>query len=104
MRHCLAHSLATTVGATRAPGEQQPEVDHDYWGEDSRTGLHLGRHYRDTGRFLSYRLRAPAHADTVQASATVHAKRAAQRPLSRPQSTSAACDRARLSAAVSSAG
>jgi DUF1680 family protein len=44
------------------PGEQQPEVEHRFQGEDSRTGLHLGRHHRDTGRFISYRLRASAHA------------------------------------------
>jgi DUF1680 family protein len=41
------------------PGEQQPEVEHAFQGEDSRTGLHLGRHYRDAGRFLSYRLQTP---------------------------------------------
>jgi len=41
-----------------APGEQQPEVEHAFQGEDTRAGLHLGRHYRDTGRFIRYRLRA----------------------------------------------
>lgn len=45
-----------------APGEQQPEVEHAFRGEDSRTGQHLGLHYRDTGRFISYRLQAPAAA------------------------------------------
>ena len=43
-----------------APGEQQPEVEHAFKGEDTRTGLHLGRRWRDTGRFISYRLQAPA--------------------------------------------
>jgi hypothetical protein len=43
-----------------SPGEQQPEVEHGFQGEDTRAGLHLGRHYRDTGRYLRYRLRAPA--------------------------------------------
>jgi uncharacterized protein len=42
------------------PGEQQPEVDHAFQGADTRTGLHLGRHYRDTGRFIGYRLQASA--------------------------------------------
>jgi uncharacterized protein len=42
------------------PGEQQPEVEHAFSGEDTKTGFHLGRHYRDTGRFIAYRLKAPA--------------------------------------------
>lgn len=41
-----------------APGEQQPEVEHRYQGQDSNTGIHLGRHWRDTGRWISYRLKA----------------------------------------------
>lgn len=41
-----------------APGEQQPEVEHAFQGEDTRTGLHIGRLFRDTGRFIRYRLRA----------------------------------------------
>jgi uncharacterized protein len=43
-----------------APGEQQPEVEHAFKGEDTRTGMHLGRRWRDTGRFISYQLEAPA--------------------------------------------
>lgn len=49
------------------PGEQQPEVEHAFQGEDTRTGLHLGRHYRDTGRFISYRLRATARVTAAAA-------------------------------------
>lgn len=41
------------------PGEQQPEIDHQYAGEDSKTGIHMGRHWRDTGNLISYRLKAP---------------------------------------------
>jgi hypothetical protein len=41
------------------PGEQQPEVEHAFQGDDTRTGLHLGRHYREAGRFLGYRLQTP---------------------------------------------
>ncbi|HEU0306819.1 MAG TPA: beta-L-arabinofuranosidase domain-containing protein, partial [Lysobacter sp.] len=41
-----------------APGEQQPEVEHQYQGEDSNTGVRMGRHWRDTGRWISYRLKA----------------------------------------------
>ncbi|HTV19288.1 MAG TPA: glycoside hydrolase family 127 protein [Polyangiaceae bacterium] len=50
------------------PGEQQPEVEHAFQGEDTRTGFHLGRHYRETGRFIGYRLRAPARAAAKAAS------------------------------------
>ncbi len=43
------------------PGEQQPEVEHDYAGEDSRTGTHLGRSWRETGAWFSYRLRTESN-------------------------------------------
>jgi uncharacterized protein len=42
------------------PGEQQPEVEHAFKGEDTKTGMHLGRRWRDTGSFIVYQLRAPA--------------------------------------------
>jgi uncharacterized protein len=45
------------------PGEQQPEVDHQYQGADSRTGVRVGRHWRDTGKWISYRLKAPKDTD-----------------------------------------
>ncbi len=44
-------------------GEQQPEVDHQYKGEDSNTGVRMGRHWRDTGKWISYRLKAPDNTD-----------------------------------------
>ncbi|KAF1698368.1 glycosyl hydrolase [Pseudoxanthomonas jiangsuensis] len=48
------------------PGEQQPEVEHGYEGQDSSTGMLLGRRWRDAGRAFSYRLRAPhGHAGGV---------------------------------------
>jgi DUF1680 family protein len=40
------------------PGEQQPEVEHDYQGRDSATGSLLGQAWRDAGEFFSYHLRA----------------------------------------------
>lgn len=40
------------------PGEQQPEVEHGYAGEDSATGQMLGRPWRDAGRSFGYRLTA----------------------------------------------
>ena len=50
-----------------APGEQQPEVEHQYQGEDSNTGVRMGRHWRDTGRWMSYRLKARAGTDPAAA-------------------------------------
>lgn len=39
-----------------APGEQQPESDHFYKGEQSETGLYNGRHWRHTRAWFSYEL------------------------------------------------
>lgn len=50
-----------------APGEQQPEVEHQYQGEDSRIGVRMGRHWRDTGRWISYRLKARDGTDPAAA-------------------------------------
>ena len=49
------------------PGEQQPEVDHQYQGQDSNTGVRMGRHWRDTGKWISYRLKAPDNTDPTTA-------------------------------------
>ena len=38
-----------------APGEQQPEVEHAYQGEETESGLHNGRHWRH-GRRIQYTL------------------------------------------------
>jgi hypothetical protein len=38
-----------------APGEQQPEVEHDFKGEGSNTGISEGRRWRD-GRSFQYTL------------------------------------------------
>ncbi|MFT3784129.1 MAG: glycoside hydrolase family 127 protein [Nibricoccus sp.] len=38
------------------PGEQQPEVEHAYAGEDSATGSSVGRHWRDSGNWFGYAL------------------------------------------------
>ena len=40
-----------------APGEQQPEVEHAYQGEETESGLHNGRHWRH-GRQFQYTLDA----------------------------------------------
>jgi uncharacterized protein len=48
------------------PGEQQPEVEHQYQGEQSRAGMHLGRHWRDSTAWFSYQLTdAKLVADTL---------------------------------------
>ncbi|MFT3867870.1 MAG: glycoside hydrolase family 127 protein [Nibricoccus sp.] len=39
------------------PGEQQPEVEHAYAGDDSATGASLGRRWRDSGKWFGYTLR-----------------------------------------------
>ncbi len=39
-----------------APGEQQPESDHFYQGEQSETGIYNGRHWRHTRAWFSYEL------------------------------------------------
>lgn len=38
-----------------APGEQQPEVEHDYKGEGTESGIHNGRHWRH-GQMIQYTL------------------------------------------------
>ncbi len=41
------------------PGEQQPESDHFYQGEQSESGMHAGRHWRHTRAWFSYDLKDP---------------------------------------------
>ncbi|MDR6981667.1 DUF1680 family protein [Rheinheimera pacifica] len=38
------------------PGEQQPEADHQFAGEKTSAGVHLGRHWRHATGWFSYRL------------------------------------------------
>jgi DUF1680 family protein len=38
------------------PGEQQPEVEHAYRGEDSANGVSLSRSWRDAGQWFGYTL------------------------------------------------
>ena len=49
---------ALTIDAV-APGEQQPESDHFFKGEDTEAGVHLGRHWRHASGWFSYELRDP---------------------------------------------
>lgn len=40
-----------------APGEQQPETEHDFQGEDTESGIHRGRHWRHARGWFSYTLK-----------------------------------------------
>ena len=42
-----------------APGEQQPESDHFFKGEDTQAGVHMGKHWRHTHKWFSYELNDP---------------------------------------------
>lgn len=42
------------------PGEQQPEVEHNFRGERTTTGVHRDRRFRDARGWFSYDLTAPA--------------------------------------------
>ncbi|GAB3818969.1 hypothetical protein GCM10028895_16790 [Pontibacter rugosus] len=39
------------------PGEQQPESDHNYKGEQTESGVFRDRHWRHASRWFSYDLR-----------------------------------------------
>lgn len=42
-----------------SPGEQQPEADHFFEGEDTEAGVNMGRHWRHASGWFSYQLRDP---------------------------------------------
>lgn len=42
-----------------SPGEQQPEADHFFEGEDTEAGVNMGRHWRHAAGWFSYQLRDP---------------------------------------------
>lgn len=44
------------------PGEQQPESDHGFRGEQTENGLHRNRHWRHAAGWFSYQLRNPERA------------------------------------------
>ena len=52
----VAADLATVDRVT--PGEQQPEVDHHFQGENTSTGYFQDRHWRDGKGWFSYDLKA----------------------------------------------
>ncbi len=42
-----------------APGEQQPESDHFFKGEQTEAGVHMGKHWRHTRDWFSYDMNDP---------------------------------------------
>ncbi|MFC1695004.1 beta-L-arabinofuranosidase domain-containing protein [Pseudomonadota bacterium] len=44
---------------TVAPGEQQPESDHGFFGENTEAGVNAGRHWRHATGWFGYRLNDP---------------------------------------------
>lgn len=38
------------------PGEQQPEVEHNFKGQDTRAGVNAGKHWRDASGWFEYEL------------------------------------------------
>ena len=40
-----------------APGEQQPESDHNFKGEQTESGVHKDRHWRTAKKWFSYELK-----------------------------------------------
>ena len=58
-----AKAEASAVSALQAitvdkvtPGEQQPEVEHDFVGENTRAGVNNGMHWRDASGYFQYQL------------------------------------------------
>jgi hypothetical protein len=41
------------------PGQQQPEVEHEFEGEDTESGYYRGRHWRHASGWFSYRFSDP---------------------------------------------
>jgi hypothetical protein len=42
-----------------APGEQQPESDHEFAGSETESGVNFGRHWRHAADWFGYRLNDP---------------------------------------------
>jgi DUF1680 family protein len=59
----LAAREAATLDRV-SPGEQQPEVEHAYLGEETESGLHNGRHWRH-GRVIQYTLNTRGEKNVV---------------------------------------
>jgi len=54
-------ALAARTVDQVSPGEQQPESDHGFAGEQTQAGTFRDRHWRHTTHWFSYNLRNPKH-------------------------------------------
>ena len=48
-----------------APGEQQPESDHFYKGDDTGSGVHMNKHWRDARGWFSYDLNTKGNKNLI---------------------------------------
>ncbi len=55
-------ALAARTLDSIAPGEQQSEVEHDYQGEDARSGAELGNRFRESTKWFEYTLKTTTDA------------------------------------------
>ena len=68
-RATLAAELQAKTVDQITPGEQQPEVEHDFKSENSESGVYKGRHWRHASGYFQYRLANPElRAETIQIS------------------------------------
>jgi len=55
----IRRALAARTVDQVSPGEQQPESDHAFAGEQTQAGTYRDRHWRDAAHWFSYQLRNP---------------------------------------------
>ncbi len=53
-KEAIELALAARTIDSIAPGEQQSEVEHDYRGEESRSGATIGQRYREASQWFEY--------------------------------------------------
>jgi hypothetical protein len=66
-----------------APGEQQPEADHEFAGNGTETGVNFGRHWRHATDWFGYRLTTHRARPAICASIISAPTAAARSPSSR---------------------
>lgn len=59
-RQATAEALLAAITVDKiTPGQQQPEVEHNFKGESTRAGVNNGHHWRDASGWFSYELSNP---------------------------------------------
>ncbi|NVK54289.1 MAG: glycoside hydrolase family 127 protein [Alteromonadaceae bacterium] len=58
-------ALADMTVDTITPGEQQPEVEHNFKGQNTQAGVNNGRHWRDASGYFQYTLANPEQRATA---------------------------------------